>query len=45
MAAPNSALRSISRSRSTEFGAAIAQLPGYLAKDAGVVKGVNEALR
>jgi molybdate-binding protein len=31
--------------RSTEFSAAIAQLPGYVAKDAGVVKGVNEALR
>jgi len=31
--------------RSNEFSAAIAQLPGYVAKDAGVVKGVNEALR
>jgi molybdate transport repressor ModE-like protein len=31
--------------RSAEFSAAIAQLPGYVAKDAGVVKGVNEALR
>jgi molybdate transport repressor ModE-like protein len=31
--------------RSDEFGAAIAQLPGYAAKDAGQVKGVREALR
>jgi molybdate transport repressor ModE-like protein len=38
-------LRLLEILRSTEFGAAIAQLPGYLAKDAGVVKGVNEALR
>jgi len=38
-------LRLLEILRSTEFAAAIAQLPGYLAKDAGVVKGVNEALR
>ena len=31
--------------RSDEFSAAIAQLPGYAAKDAGVVMGVSEALR
>jgi molybdate transport repressor ModE-like protein len=31
--------------RGEEFSRAIAQLPGYAAKDAGVVKGVNEALR
>jgi len=38
-------LRLLEILRSSEFGAAIAQLPGYLAKDAGIVKGVNEALR
>jgi molybdate transport repressor ModE-like protein len=31
--------------RSEEFHAAIAQLPGYSAKDAGVIKGIREALR
>jgi molybdate-binding protein len=31
--------------RSEEFGAAVALLPGYAAKDAGVVKGIREALR
>ena len=31
--------------RSEEFGTAVAQLPGYAAKDAGVVKGIREALR
>ncbi len=31
--------------RSAEFSAAIAQLPGYAAKDAGMVKSVSEALR
>ncbi|HTV94708.1 MAG TPA: substrate-binding domain-containing protein [Steroidobacteraceae bacterium] len=31
--------------RSEAFSAAIAQLPGYAAKDAGAVKGVSEALR
>jgi len=31
--------------RSEEFHEAIAQLPGYTAKDAGVVKGIKEALR
>jgi molybdate transport repressor ModE-like protein len=31
--------------RGAEFSAAMAELPGYAAKDAGVVKGVREALR
>jgi molybdate-binding protein len=31
--------------RSEEFHAAVAQLPGYTAKDAGVIKGIREALR
>ena len=31
--------------RSEEFAAAMAQLPGYAAQDAGVVKGIREALR
>lgn len=30
--------------RSDEFGSAIAQLPGYAAKDAGLVQGIREAL-
>ena len=30
--------------RSGEFAAAIAQLPGYAAKDPGVVKGIREGL-
>jgi hypothetical protein len=31
--------------RSEEFAAAIALLPGYAAKDPGVVKGIREGLR
>lgn len=31
--------------RGEEFQAAIAQLPGYTAKDTGVIKGIREALR
>jgi hypothetical protein len=31
--------------RSQEFTAAVGALPGYAAKDPGVVKGIREALR
>jgi molybdate transport repressor ModE-like protein len=37
--------RLVSVMRSDEFAAAIAQLPGYAAKDPGVIKGIREALR
>ncbi|MGD0492921.1 MAG: substrate-binding domain-containing protein [Steroidobacteraceae bacterium] len=37
--------RLLSVMRSEEFAAAITQLPGYAAKDPGVVKGIREALR
>jgi molybdate transport repressor ModE-like protein len=37
--------RLVSVMRSHEFAAAIGELPGYAAKDPGVIKGIREALR
>ena len=37
--------RLVSVMRSPEFAAAIGELPGYAAKDPGVIKGIREALR
>ena len=37
--------RLLSVMRSEEFAAAVGDLPGYAAKDPGVVKGIREALR
>ena len=41
----DSVQRLLSVMRSEEFAAAVGDLPGYAAKDSGVVKGIREALR